>query len=328
MKPFNELTRLGKLRRYRHLSAKALEYYDLQVKRLEFLTTETNTMFRIDTADGKKYVLRIYSDEETTLQDNLAEIFWLNALTRDTDLNVTEPVARQDGDFITLVNMPGIPGERRCVLFKWIPGRCLEDNLTTGNYFKLGQILAKLHEHSESLNPLPSTIQPKRWDRVFYYPDEPVVYHLAVYRQFFPAERIALLNEVIARADRLFQELFADEHGRILIHGDLHFWNVHVYRDKLYIIDFEDIMLGYPVQDVAVTLSYGRDRQDYDELRAAFEQGYTSLRPWPGDSDQIETLIAARTVMFINYVARIDPSPQEYIEHRCQRLSHFLEGYG
>jgi Ser/Thr protein kinase RdoA (MazF antagonist) len=94
-------------------------------------------------------------------------------------------------------------------------------------------------------------------------------------------------------------------------------------------LDFEDVMLGYPVQDIAITLYYGRQRDDYESLREAFAQGYTGIRMWPVDRDgRIETLMAARSVNFINYVARIDPSPHKYIEERCAELSIFLDIYG
>jgi Ser/Thr protein kinase RdoA (MazF antagonist) len=92
---------------------------------------------------------------------------------------------------------------------------------------------------------------------------------------------------------------------------------------------FEDVMLGYPVQDVAITLYYGRQRDDYDELREAFKDGYTSRRAWPEERvGQIETLMAARSVNFINYVARINPSPQDSIEERGEELKAFLANYG
>lgn len=329
MKSYNELTKRGKLKRLRQLALKALEQYDLRVKWVRFLTTETNTMFQIQAEEGERYVLRIYSDEETTLRENQAEMYWLDALKRDTALKVTEPITRRDGEYISIVSMPGVPEERRCVLFKWVPGRTLEHYLSPENYHKLGQTLARLHNHAETLNPLPPNIQPKKWDKVFYYPDEPVVYHTEEYRHLFPSERVALLNEVIKRAEQVFEKLYADRDGQILIHGDLHYLNVHLYRGELYVIDFEDVMLGYPVQDIAITLSYGRQRDGYSDWRDAFQRGYTNLRPWPAESQkQLETLIAARSVMFVNYVARIDPSPQEYIEHHCEGLSQFLEVYG
>ena len=174
MKPYGELTRPGKLRRLRQLTLSALEAYDLQLKWVRFLAIETNTMFQLQTWDGQKYVLRIYAEEETTLGENQAEMFWLDRLKQDTDLKVTEPIPRRDGEYITVASVPGVPGERRCVLFKWIPGRTLESNLNPDNYYKLGRILARLHDHAETLNPLPLTIQLKEWSQVFYYPNEPV----------------------------------------------------------------------------------------------------------------------------------------------------------
>lgn len=320
---------MGKIRRFRPLELNALEQYSLCVEWVKLLTIETNTMFQIRAVDGKKYVLRIYSNEETTLKENQAELFWLNAFIRDTDLKVTEPIARRDGEYITIVGVPGVPEERRCVLFKWIPGRTLANYLSSVNYVKFGQTLAKLHNHASTLKPLPASIQPKKWDKVYYYPNEPVVYDTPEYSHLFPPERIKLINKLIEQADNVFARLFNEKDRQILIHGDLHYYNVHLYRGELYVIDFEDINLGYPVQDVAVTLAYGRKYDDYNEWKAAFKQGYRSVREWPIEDERtIDTLMAARLVMFVNYVARIDPSPEEYIEKRCRDLFQFIERYG
>lgn len=328
MKPYNQLTRLGKLRRMRSLASKALTAYDLRVKWVKFLADDTNISFKVRSTDGDNYVLRIYSDEETTLAENQAEVYWLEALRRDTDLRFTEPVPRVDGSTITLASHEGIPGEKRCILFTWVPGRVLEEGLSTGNYFKLGVTLAKLHDHAESIRPLPESIQPKKWDKVFYYPDEPVVYNDPQYKHLFSDLKINIINRTISIADREFARLYADQEGQILIHGDLHYWNVNLYRGELYIMDFEDVMLGYPVQDVAITLYYGRNREQYPDLREAFQRGYTSHRVWPvSRQGQIETLQAARSINFINYVARIEAAPQEYINSRCNELQEFVAKY-
>lgn len=329
MKPYNELTQPGRIRRLRQVVLTALEHYDLRIKWVKFLIIETNTMFKIQTEDGGKFVLRIYSNEETTLKENQAEMFWLEALKRDSDLKVTEPVARRDGGYITIVSVPGVPQENRCVLFKWIPGRPLVNYLNVENYFKFGQSLAKLHDHAYTLNPLPADIQPKKWDKVFYYPDELVVYDTPAYCHLFPPERIEIIKKVIEHANIVFARLFNNKDGQILIHGDLHYYNIHVYRGELYVMDFEDINLGYPVQDIAVSLSYGDEREDHAALKAAFKQGYCSVREWPDEDERtIKTLKAARLVMFINYVARIDPSPEEYLDKRCGDLAKFLEVVG
>jgi len=327
MKPYSELTRLGKIRRLRCLCLAALESYDLQLKRLIFFTIETNTMFRVDTIAGEKLVLRIYSDDGTTMQDNLVEMYWLAALKRDTDLLVSEPVANRDGNYITIASVPGVPAERRCALFRWVPGRPLEDYLTGDNYYKLGRIMARLHDHAERME-YPPDLQPKRWDKLFYFPDEPVLYNKPEYRHIFKKDDIVLIDRVISQAGRLLKDLFKNESDRIWIHGDLHYWNVHYHRGDLYVFDFEDITSGYQVQDVAITLFYGRDRDLYPELRQAFKDGYSSFRPWPVASRfQLETLIAARIVNFINYILRISEDPADYIQRRCQDLREYLDEF-
>jgi len=326
-KRYEDLTRLGKIRRLRKVVFKVMEDYDIEVEEVKFLTIETNTMFVVRTKAGERFVLRIYSDEETTLNENQAEIFWLTSLLRDTDLRVPEPVARKDGDYISIVTVPDVPEDRRCVLFKWIPGNTLEENLSPENYYKLGQGLAELHQHARSLNPLPAQINPKKWDKVFYYPDEPVVYNTPEYNHLFTEDSIQIIDQAILKANKVFADLFSDLDGLILIHGDLHFWNVHCHREELYLIDFEDLNLGYPVQDISVTLSYGRHRDDYQELKKSFIKGYTSILEWPEVEERvIPTLMIARKIMFINYAARVINEPGEYIKSRIDEVRKFLTG--
>ena len=100
------------------------------------------------------------------LAENQTEMFWLSALARDTDLRLTEPVARTDGELITFISMDGVPGEKRCALYKWVPGVQLVKHVNTRTYHQLGGIMAKLHNHVETLR-LPGYINPKHWNKVF-----------------------------------------------------------------------------------------------------------------------------------------------------------------
>jgi Ser/Thr protein kinase RdoA (MazF antagonist) len=325
MKPFKELTERGQLRRLRKMVVELLRAYDFEVAKLSFLTIETNTYFKVATTDGRKYALRIYSDDETNIHDNRAEVFWLDALMRDTDIRATRPVARKDGEYISVVNRSGLPPDRRCVLYEWVPGTQLGCRLSPEKYHKLGQIMAGLHDHAESLNR-PDDIRPKRWDQVFYYLKEPVVIFDEGYKGVFNTNRRRIMKKAIARCTEHLDQLYGDDREPILVHGDLHFNNVHVHNGQFHIIDFEDVSLGHPVQDIAVTLYYGRDRDDYLELRAAFKEGYTSRRAWPETiPGLIESQMAARAIMFTNYVARIRKDPEEFVDAKCRQLADFLE---
>ncbi len=168
------------------------------------------------------------------------------------------------------------------------------------------------------------------WNRIFYYGAEPVVIFEETNQHFFSAEQMSIIKQVMTYAEAELERLFAQPQSPIILHGDMHMWNVHVYRGKLFVLDFEDTMWGYPVQDVAITLMYGRFRDDYPSLRAAYQEGYSSLRLWPVQHPhQIATLIAARTVMFINYVTHKMPDDApDYIKGACERLQTYLESLG
>lgn len=324
MNSFESLSERQQILHLRPLVYEVLEQYDLPVKRVSFLAHHTNFLFRVDALNGGKYVLRIYSDDDSSLAENRTEVFWLNAIQRDTDLRVAGPVARKDGQTISVISLPGLPPERRCVLFSWVPGVPLENVVTPALYFQFGEMMARLHEHSARL-ALPPDIRPKQWDRVFYYPGEEAVYRTQQYQHLLSPQRISLLDEAIRRCDDLLAGLYRTSGSPMLIHGDLHFGNVHVARGKLFLLDFEDTCLGYPVQDVAVTLYYGRSRTDYPALAEAFQAGYSNLQPWPVRSpQQLAGLMAARNTNFINYVLSLLPDPREMLEGMFERLEQSM----
>ncbi|MBT3314843.1 MAG: phosphotransferase [Anaerolineae bacterium] len=325
MKPYEELTFRGKILRLRKLCIKALENYLIDVARVRYLTTESTTMFRVDTTDGSKYVIRLYSEFDSSLAENQTEMFWLAALARDTDLRVVESVARKDGDYITFVSMEGIPNEKRCALYKWVPGVQLAEHISPKNYEQFGQIVAQMHNHAEGLE-LPNYVQPKRWDKVFYFPDEPVVYNTPEYTSLFTAEQLSTLETTIDRVSPFLAGMYRDSHP-FIIHGDLHYWNVHISRGKLHIIDFEDMVFGFPLQDIAISFYYLRNRKDYKTLTDAFLAGYARERNLPPFNERdLHLLWMARMANFVNYVAHMD-EPEDakpFIESRCRELGEFL----
>jgi Ser/Thr protein kinase RdoA (MazF antagonist) len=326
MKPFDFLTFRGQILRLRQLAIQALSEYPIDMARVRYLTTESTTMFRVDARDGSKYVLRLYSELDSSLAENETEMFWLTALARETDLHVTEPVARNDGSYLTFVRTDGVPVEKRCALYKWVPGVRLEKHVSPQTYRQLGSIMAKLHNHAESLT-LPGHINPKRWDKVFYYPDEPVVYNTPEYNHLFTSEQIDIMERACQRLNPFLANLYQRGGRPMLVHADMHFWNVHIYRGELYVIDFEDILLGYPLHDIAICLYYLRDRADYPELAAAFEAGYAAERDWPSfTQSDLHLLWAARMTNFINYVAHVDEveEAREFINTRCEELEKLL----
>jgi Ser/Thr protein kinase RdoA (MazF antagonist) len=108
-----------------------------------------------------------------------------------------------------------------------------------------------------------------------------------------------------------------------VLHGDLHSWNVKVTGGRVVAFDFEDLMWGWPVQDIATTLYYWWGRDDFQLLRSAFRQGYETVAPWPdATGDEVDTFIVGRALVIANdaiqLVDSLAPGEAEAILRRGQ----------
>lgn len=91
---FEQLHRRTQIGRMRHLALVALAAYDLPPVRLTLLAHLFNTTFRVDTANGQRYVLRINRAGAPTVESVGAELAWLIALRRDTPSKCPRPCLR------------------------------------------------------------------------------------------------------------------------------------------------------------------------------------------------------------------------------------------
>lgn len=321
MKPWSALTDAGQIRRLRPLALAALGSFPVNPVRLRLIGGFTNVIFRVDTATGP-YALRVDLHQDHSDADVENELAWLAALATETDLDVCRFVPARSGERYVYAEAAGVPGARRCTLFEWIPGRPLDDSLTPAGYHQLGRLSAGLHLHGATFDP---PHPPLTWDRVFYWPEEvdPVVIFNPELAHHFEDGRRQILDRAITAAETAFTRL--DPTGAQLIHGDLHPWNVHRYRSRLIAFDFEDVTWGHPVQDVATTLFYERNHPTYNELRVAFEEGYRTVAPWPVSYEgELEHFMAARSLMFVNYVANLRDDPSDFYATVFPRLGRFL----
>ena len=329
MKPFSSLTERGQALRLRQMALHALTQYALNVSRVRLITNDMNGIFRVDTMDGRKFVLRVTLPEGGHTLDHVsAEMDWLAGLSRETDLSVPEPLPAKNGDLVVEAAADGIPEPRLCAVFSWVPGKDLADDLSPDTMAKLGELMARLHQHASNYQP-PQPLALLKFDRVFPFP-EPVVLFEDAYAELFPPERRAIYEQAIAWAQESIDRLKASGEPMRTLHGDLHQWNIRISRGVLSPIDFEDLMLGWPVQDIATSLYYLLG-DSYAALRQAFQAGYTRITPWPERfPGEIDSFIAARGIGLANFVLN-DPNPawriqaKEFIKRIEKRLIQLFQ---
>ncbi|MBU0595839.1 GNAT family N-acetyltransferase, partial [Candidatus Bipolaricaulota bacterium] len=334
MKPFHELTFLGQARRLRPLAMEALRRFGVDPRSMKQLTAATNTVFRVDRETGAPLVLRMTSPKSCHTPEVIrSEVAWLHALSEETDIGLPEPVPTANGHFVVTVRGEGIPGDRHCALFRWVPGAMLDDRLTPRNVERHGRLSAKLHEHGSRFRPPPG-FRIRTYDSVFPYSDpafagfEPIVL-FDLGKDLMPPERKDAFRHAHDRIRTIIDRLFAEAEEQV-IHNDLHVWNVKVTRSRIYALDFEDLLWGHPIQDLGTTLFYYSANERREELLAAFRRGYESARAWPehrpGDLD---AMIAGRAILLANFVAASEDASDralapEYLARTEARLRRFL----
>lgn len=311
MKDFYQLTPKGRARRVRAMAFKALEQYDLNVTRLRLLADSFNMIYRADTADGQKVVVRVVRPGESTLDELRSQALWCRALAAEAGLNVPQPVLTRSGDVLTVVSVDGVPEARPVLVASWIPGKRLADACTPDNVAKQGALMAQMHAFAQTFAPPPGfTLY--RFDTFMPY-HEPVTFLDGAYDHLLDAPDRATARwgyeVVVAALDDLKQR----DPRMIPLHGDLHQWNVHLYRGEAYALDFDDMAFGWPIQDIGITLFYYHRWENAADLFAAFRRGYESVWPWPEHyPGELRTWILSRALNLMSFIMlRYDKDPEE-----------------
>jgi Ser/Thr protein kinase RdoA (MazF antagonist) len=254
MKPYDELTRLGRLRRMRQLAATALEAYGLPGAHLTFLQYFANITYRVDVpglvlqgdSSGpyvpNRYLLRVLCTNHWEAVKG--EMTWLAALSREAGLPVPEPVATLEGELLTRITTPGVPEGRIVSLMRWVNGRKRTTGFRPRHFRAWGRMVARLHAFAAGWQP-PEGFERFVWDwegllggRGFDCTVEELVASMPEHLQ----EPLQIVSSE-ARAVMEGLGKGADAYG--MIHGDMYPENVLFKAGEVYPIDFEDCGFGH-----------------------------------------------------------------------------------
>jgi Ser/Thr protein kinase RdoA (MazF antagonist) len=295
--PFEALSKRGQVGRLRRMAEKALLDYGIRGARLSLLDHFNNTTFRVDAPNGERYVMRIHHTSPSqaypgrTEVEVRSEMMWLDALRRDTDLGVPEPVRTADGAFLAIAQVDGVPGPRMCVLLKWLAGRFIDKGLAAWHLERVGVFIARLHEHTTHYR-VPEGFTRVQVDEVS---DALAEYMLSKFGQFRSPEEVGVVEETIRRVREVQARMGTGPEVFGLIHSDLHQMNYLFHRGQVRAIDFDDCGWAAFIYDLTVTLSEIKHMKDYPALRAALLRGYRSIRHLSAEHESyLETYIALR----------------------------------
>lgn len=126
----------------------ALAAYDLPAVKLTASPRGLNMTFRVDAAEGGRYVLRVQRPDSPSVPMARSKMTLLAALRRNTGLVVPRTGADPLGGRADRDQDPAaVPTPRSCVLYRWVEGRFLDSTLTGRHLHKVGPFTARLQSH-------------------------------------------------------------------------------------------------------------------------------------------------------------------------------------
>ncbi|MBW1839871.1 MAG: phosphotransferase, partial [Deltaproteobacteria bacterium] len=320
MRPYDQLTRLGQLRRIRKLAESALETYGMSNPRLIFLRYFANITYRVEmpgkispTRQSSPYVpncylLRVLRSGNWEFAKG--EMIWLAALSNEAGLPVPKPVPTLEGDLLTRISAPGVPGGRIVSLMQWVDGRKRTKDLHLHHFKSWGKMVGRLHAFSSKWTP-PEGFKRFIWDwdgllsgRGFNCTVDELVTSMpeAIREPFMvTSEKTRSVMKSLGKG--------SDAYG--MIHGDMYAENVLFKAGEIFPIDFEDCGFGYWLWDIAVALGDEPWIDAWYQKRDAFLEGYLQAHPLPDSQlkylDEFITTDAATSVLWASQFIHDEP---------------------
>ncbi len=277
-RPFEDLGFRGQVGRLRALGQTVLPRFGLPASApLVLLHHGENSVFRTADRRGRPHVLRIHRTGYQSPAMIRAEMAWLEALHRDTALRLPEPVKARDGQYVQQQRHAGVPGERSCVLFDWVPGRFCHGRRGPTYYRRLGELAGAIHAHGQSWKR-PAGFQRRPWNRAVLQGDADGFGNPfetpGVTKRDHP-----LFTEALTRAAETMRGLGRGKATWGLIHADLHAGNVLAHQGTLGGIDFDDCGPGWFAYEMAVAIGPPFDMESYWQRFAWFRETYEQHLP-------------------------------------------------
>lgn len=264
----------------------------------QLINLSENGTFRVVEGD-RTAILRVHREGYHAPVAIESELAWIDALRADVGVPTPVPIPAADGRRVVSASHAG--RSRSAVLFEPLPGREPPAEDFSARFELLGQITARMHEHTMGWQR-PAWFSRFAWDwdctlgatpRWGRWQDGPGV----------GAAELAVLSRA---ADLLGRRLAAfgtgpDRFG--LVHADLRLANLLVDGDQVAVIDFDDCGDSWHLYDLGAAVSFLEDDPRVPAWCDAWVTGYRSVRALSGaDEAEIPSFVWLRRLMLVAWI--------------------------
>lgn len=275
------------------------------------LNSYENRVYEIGIEEGEPLVAKFYRPGRWS-QETIAEEHLFVAALAEAEIPVVRhlPLKQHLEGIKTLGRTDAHSGKIFYTLFPKFRGR--EHAETTNDDRRwLGRTLARLHNVGENF---------KTKHRMHLTPETYGHHSLSfiLTQEFLPPDLKQSIEAHLAKAIELVEPHFKKPFSAITLHGDCHPGNVLWNKDGPHLLDFDDMVIAPPVQDVWMLLN-GTDDEKREQMRG-FLEGYEVFREF--DDSSLILSEPLRTLRMIRHAAWIG---QRYEEPAFQRAFPYYQ---
>lgn len=248
------------------------------------MSSYINRVFELETIDGTRLIAKFYRPKRWLKEAILDEHRFLQEL-KEQEIPVIAPLTGAAGDSLATAE------DMHFAVFPKCGGRSV-DEFTDDQWLQLGRLIGRMHQVGETAVAS---------HRVTMGPDDSSSQQLQYLLgcSCVPEDLKGQLESAATSILGDIRPLFAEQRN-IRIHGDCHFANlIHRPGESLYVIDFDDMVMGPAVQDIWMLLP-GTLEDTFVELDM-FLEGYETFRIF--DQSSLRLVEPLRAMRFIHYMA-------------------------
>jgi Ser/Thr protein kinase RdoA (MazF antagonist) len=254
------------------------------------LNSYINRVFELVSEDGHGLVIKFYRPDRWS-RGGIEEADRFVLELQEQEIPVVAPLPLLDGTTLAEYRDPETDSRVLFSIFPRMGGRFL-DEFSHGQWLEIGRLLGRMHQvgatsraaHRNTVHPLQTTMDQVRF---------------LLNGNFMAPHLEQSFNSVSRELIELITPLFEGMES-IRLHGDCHFANmIHRPDESFFLIDFDDMVNGPPVQDVWMLFpSYRQKSLAEIEL---FLEGYETFRHF--DRSSLCLMEPLRAMRYIHYAA-------------------------
>lgn len=265
------------------------------------LNSYENRVYEIALEDGEPIVAKYYRPKRWTVEAIAEEHRFLQALD-DVEIPVVKALPLQN--HLDIAPTLAKTGEFYYAFYPKFRGRCRDEILNEDRRW-LGRSLGRLHnigEHFKTHHRMHLTPET--------YGDRSLEFILS--QDFLESDLKKNIETHLVLAINLTRPFITTTLKTFITHGDCHPANILWNHDGPHLLDFDDMVVAPPVQDIWM-LFYG-DAEEKAEQQKFFFEGYETFRPF--DPSTMILAEPLRTLRMIRHAAWIG---QRHTEPAFQR---------